>query len=254
MSPQELNRVDELLADDAIWGLDAAARSELERELRFAEQEFDASWERSAAVATIALQKERYVPPPQSLVDSLRAAAPLPKVPPASVSGWRNSTTNVVLMAALLMLGVAVFWDALTRGGPAISGGSEPGQLRQAILSAGNASVWNWSAETFDGDVVWDGGTQQGAMRFRGLPVNDPAVRQYQLWIFDSERSDAFPVDGGVFNISADNISADNEEAVIIIDPKIVVHDAQAFVITVEAPGGVVVSDRTQVVGQAKPL
>ena len=194
------------------------------------------------------------MPPPQSLVDSLRAAAPLPKVPPASVSGWRNSTTNVVLMAALLMLGVAVFWDALTRGGPAISGGSEPGQLRQAILSAGNASVWNWSAETFDGDVVWDGGTQQGAMRFRGLPVNDPAVRQYQLWIFDSERSDAFPVDGGVFNISADNISADNEEAVIIIDPKIVVHDAQAFVITVEAPGGVVVSDRTQVVGQAKPL
>ena len=156
------------------------------------------------------------------------------------------SATNTLLMAALLMLGVAVFWDALTRRADPVV--VEPAALRQTLLSAGNASVWNWSGATFEGDVVWDGGKQQGAMRFRGLPVNDPAVRQYQLWIFDGERSDAYPVDGGVFDISSAS-----GEAVISIDPKIVVHDAKAFVVTVEAPGGVVVSDRSQVVGQAKP-
>ena len=53
------------------------------------------------------------------------------------------------------------------------------------------------------GDVVWSGDLQRGYMRFRGLPKNDPAVFQYQLWIFDSERDAATPVDGGVFDIES---------------------------------------------------
>ena len=39
----------------------------------------------------------------------------------------------------------------------------------------------------------------------------------------------------------------------IPIDPKIIVHEAQAFVVTVENRGGVVVSDRAQIVALAKP-
>jgi len=90
------------------------------------------------------------------------------------------------------------------------------------------------------GDVVWSTSLQQGFMRFRGLAVNDPTVSQYQLWIFDAERNEAHPVDGGVFDVPA---SAE-DDVVVPIDPRIPINQATAFAITVERPGGVVVSSR----------
>jgi hypothetical protein len=90
------------------------------------------------------------------------------------------------------------------------------------------------------GDVVWSPARQQGFMRFRGLAANDPAVAQYQLWIFDAERNEAYPVDGGVFDVPADP----KGEVVVRIDPRLPVSRATAFAITVERPGGVVVSNR----------
>jgi anti-sigma-K factor RskA len=77
-------------------------------------------------------------------------------------------------------------------------------------------------------------------MRFRGLAANDPAVAQYQLWIFDAERNEAYPVDGGVFDVPAKS----DGDVVIKIDPRLPVSRATAFAITVEQPGGVVVSSR----------
>ncbi|MEM6978551.1 MAG: anti-sigma factor [Planctomycetota bacterium] len=85
------------------------------------------------------------------------------------------------------------------------------------------------------GDVVWDGSSQSGFMRFVGLPVNDPAESQYQLWIVDPQRDDE-PIDGGVFN------SSSTDEIVIRINAKLNVIEPQAFAITIEKPGGVVVS------------
>jgi hypothetical protein len=90
------------------------------------------------------------------------------------------------------------------------------------------------------GDVVWSPARQQGFMRFRGLAANDPAAAQYQLWIFDAERNEAHPVDGGVFDVPADP----KGDVVIRIDPRLPVSRATAFAITVERPGGVVVSTR----------
>jgi hypothetical protein len=90
------------------------------------------------------------------------------------------------------------------------------------------------------GDVVWSPVRQQGFMRFRGLAANDPAQAQYQLWIFDAERNEAYPVDGGVFDVPAE---ADGD-VVVRIDPRLPVSRATAFAITVEQPGGVVVSSR----------
>ena len=72
-------------------------------------------------------------------------------------------------------------------------------------------------------------------MRLVGMPVNDPKVRQYQLWIVDPDR-DARPVDGGVFDVT------DAGEVIIPIDAKLAVSDPAAFAITVEKPGGVVKS------------
>lgn len=90
------------------------------------------------------------------------------------------------------------------------------------------------------GDVVWSDARQQGFMRFRGLAANDPTETQYQLWIFDAERNEAYPVDGGVFDVPQ---QADGD-VIVRIDPRLPISRATAFAITVERPGGVVVSER----------
>ena len=91
------------------------------------------------------------------------------------------------------------------------------------------------------GDVVWSQRLQRGSMRFRGLAVNDPTVEQYQLWIFDAERDAAHPVDGGVFDVAM--ADADGEVCVPI-DARLPIGKPTLFAITVEKPGGVVVSKR----------
>jgi len=93
------------------------------------------------------------------------------------------------------------------------------------------------------GDVVWDPVTQRGYLHFVGLAPNDPAVQQYQAWIFDGGRDKRFPVDGGVFDIPANAT-----EVVIPIHAALPVLSAKAFAVTVERPGGVVVSGREHVV------
>ncbi|WP_397569819.1 anti-sigma factor domain-containing protein [Schlesneria sp. T3-172] len=88
------------------------------------------------------------------------------------------------------------------------------------------------------GDVVWSPSEQSGFMRFRGLPVNDPTREQYQLWIFDKNQDDKTPIDGGVFDISSE------QEAIVSIHAKLRVQEAYLFAVTIEKPGGVVVSSR----------
>ena len=87
------------------------------------------------------------------------------------------------------------------------------------------------------GDVVWNDETQEGYMLLTGMPVNDPAVSQYQLWVVDPDR-DSNPVDGGVFDIPAGQ-----QTVVIPINAKLAVDDPVVFAITREQPGGVVVSE-----------
>ena len=83
-------------------------------------------------------------------------------------------------------------------------------------------------------------------MTLTNLPANDASAKQYQLWIVDPGR-DEKPVDGGVFDISVTNGTA-----IIPIRNPLVVTNPQAFVITLEQPGGVVVSKQDTVVALAK--
>ncbi len=105
---------------------------------------------------------------------------------------------------------------------------------------------WDWTGidnpqtrPTIGGDVVFCPQTQQGFMTIRGLVPNDPSVLQYQLWIFDAERDDRFPVDGGVFDV----LTGD-DETIVPIHAKLSVAKPVLFAVTVEPPGGVVVSER----------
>jgi hypothetical protein len=85
------------------------------------------------------------------------------------------------------------------------------------------------------GDVVWSNDRQSGFMRFFNLPPNDPSKEQYQLWIIDPQRDDE-PIDGGVFDVTSDG------ETIVPIQAKLKVLKPAAFAITIEKPGGVVVS------------
>ena len=80
-------------------------------------------------------------------------------------------------------------------------------------------------------------------MRFSGLKPNDPDREQYQLWIVDASRGEPLkvpPVDGGVFDAGAGG------DVIVPIAPKLPVGKAFAFAVTIEPPGGVVVSDQSR--------
>ena len=96
------------------------------------------------------------------------------------------------------------------------------------------------------GDIVWSDTMQTGYMRFRGLPVNDKAKETYQLWIFDETQDEKTPIDGGTFDVDQ------NGEVIVPIRAKLRPKNPKMFAVTVEKPGGVVVSKREKVAALAK--
>ncbi len=110
-------------------------------------------------------------------------------------------------------------------------------EITRAEWTKGNLK----ETETVTGEVVWSDAKQEGYMTFRGLPVNDPNLQAYQLWIFEDAKLEEFPKDGGVFNVTSEG------EVIIPIDPKLRTVDPKAFAVTVEKPGGVVRSDRSKI-------
>ncbi|HEY0746152.1 MAG TPA: anti-sigma factor [Steroidobacteraceae bacterium] len=124
-----------------------------------------------------------------------------------------------------------------------------PAEERAALLANSDslkiplAPTKDPAAAGVSGDVVWNPATQRGFMHFTGLKPNDPAVHQYQIWIFDAARDKRYPVDGGVFDVPANA-----NEIVIPIRAELMVLKPAAFAVTVEKPGGVVVSGREHVV------
>ena len=134
-------------------------------------------------------------------------------------------------------------------------GPSSGAVLRDSLLSADSSLVRLARTATADssafgatGDVVWSARAQRGVMRIAGLQPNDRGRFQYQLWIFDKRRDQRYPVDGGVFDIPARA-----HEVFVPIDARVPVGDAVMFAITVEVPGGVVVSKRERIALLAKP-
>jgi hypothetical protein len=132
---------------------------------------------------------------------------------------------------------------------PAPEQGADPAADRARLLASGRIVLRRaWRAGNdptgllVSGDVVWDPATQTGYMRFVGLRRNEPNAEQYQLWIFDARRDERYPVDGGVFNVSG---AASGD--VIPIKAKLSVSVPLMFAVTIEHPGGVVVSDRARI-------
>ncbi|MCC6242837.1 MAG: anti-sigma factor [Gemmatimonadaceae bacterium] len=136
--------------------------------------------------------------------------------------------------------------SAVVASGPSLSAGA---QLRDSLLASDSALVrlaWKATEDSTaagaTGDVVWSERAQRGVMRIAGLAPNDRKRFQYQLWIFDKKRDQRYPVDGGVFDIPAGAT-----EVFVPIDARVPVGDVAMFAVTVEPPGGVVVSTRERI-------
>jgi hypothetical protein len=176
-----------------------------------------------------------------------RPAAPM-LVSSGSRLGWYAA-------AASLLLAVAAWWPRLPAEGPRVVEQPVPtlAEQRETLLAAAQPLAAEWSrtedpaSAEVAGDVVWDEATQTGYMRFVGLPANDPGEVQYQLWIFDATRDDRYPVDGGVFDVPAGAA-----EVIVPINATLPVREAALFAVTVERPGGVMVSSRERIVALAQ--
>ena len=154
--------------------------------------------------------------------------APLSARRPLARGGWGWAAAAAM---ALVWLATAVWFRQ-----------PQPVLDSQAIQAAADARTLSWRAEAgayeqVRGEIIWSTSLQAGEMRFSGLPANDPALMQYQLWIVDPNRHDN-PVDGGVFD------AAGSGEFVVAVKAKLPVLEPVAFAVTLEQAGGVVVSDR----------
>jgi anti-sigma-K factor RskA len=168
--------------------------------------------------------------------------------------GW------AVAAAACVVLGINIYTTRLNPGEianvppptPTPERRLEPEKMReQLIQSAPDLVRVTMGAGTIkdvkpSGDVVWSDAKQTGYVRLTGLPKNDPSKQTYQLWIVAENQDPKTPVDGGVFDVSSDG------EVIIPINPKVKALNPKAFAITIEKPGGVVVSKQEKVAALGK--
>ncbi len=251
------DRLLELLADQAFDALDEQDAGELQGLLQTHSQLHPDTMQEIVAFVELASLPTTVPPLPQDLSMRLyeQAQAFARGTPAGALAGESDGVaparvgrqpaspslrewTGWVVAAGLL---VALLWSGVIR---------QPGpdllQRRRALASATDAVQIHWQVQNesvpaeLSGDVTWSNSLQQGYLRFVGLPVNDPTSEQYQLWIIDAGRPDSPPIDGGVFDIDRDG------EVVIPIDAKLRVFQPAAFAITIERPGGVVVSDQSR--------
>jgi hypothetical protein len=267
MTTDPHQRLEGLLIDRAVDGLEPSEHAELEALLAEHGHPDPDCADLAAAWADQALHPEADSPMPAAVAEraerTLTTGEPAPRLEEqprprtapaararkrrwmgAAVAGWTAA-------AAALIVALVGWWPGAVSTGP-----QSPAAARDALLAnAPDAERMAWqntqqgrSQELDGGYVVWSDQRQEGYLTFDGLPPNNSDQHQYQLWIFDGSRSNEFPVDGGVFNARANADGA----VVIPIENKLPVAQAKMFAVTLEPPGGVVVSDRDPLLWLAK--
>jgi len=170
------------------------------------------------------------------------ATGSMPAPPPRRDRNWftEHGGMGWVLAAAAIALAVFIGVDQAPNADQ-----PSPDGLRAQLLAEAPPDLirLDWTAPEgsqlagVDGDVVWSDQRQEGYMRLVNMPPNDPQVQQYQLWVVDPD-VDEHPVDGGVFDVRTDA-----GEVIVPIDAKLAIDNPAVFAITIERPGGVVVSE-----------
>jgi len=274
---REPRRGEEILADRATQPLDPLAAVALETAL-VVEPELDAgALDRAAAALHSALVHVVREPMPAALAarvaargreivgGTARASAPEASLPPAPAATPTTapapsdrsdfvSSLGWLVAAAALVLAVAGFWPRIRE---ALDPPTPAGEMRlfeaRAVdrLSGTFAAQAELAGRDVAGRCAWSDSEQRGFLALRGLPPNDATQEQYQLWILVP--SQEHPIDGGVFDVkgvaAADATAVPaGGELVVPVAAKLRVLGPTAFAITIEKPGGVVVSDRKRLV------
>jgi hypothetical protein len=251
----------DLLAKQATEGLDQAEAAELKTLLQAHADVQDDAFDASVAAVLLGTKREHEAMPAH-LTAKILAAAPVATATNVVSLTPRKTMTRFEsagwwAAAASFVIAVAGWWPRLagdaTHTQIVVTQTAE--QQRAALLNNAQVIQASWSpgndagGNALVGDVVFDPTTQKGYLRFRGIPANDPRLEQYQLWIADAARTPPEPVDGGVFNTPQ---TASNGDVIIPFEAKLPVGKPAAFVVTVEKPGGVVVSKQERVLALAK--
>ncbi len=181
--------------------------------------------------------------------------APTARTPLSSWLGWAVAALAVVALSFNLYLTQFNPEPQVAQNPPVEQTKPKtPAEMRKDLMaSAPDLEKASWSAgkmlelKDVSGDVVWSDKEQAGYMRLKGLPANDPNKEQYQLWIYEENQGDKTPIDGGVFDV------AENGEVIVPIEAKLRAKNPKMFAITIEKPGGVVVSKGEKLAVIAKP-
>lgn len=246
------DRLLELLAERALFGLSAEDEAALEAlSAQHPEIGLD-SMDQLAAMLELSQLTSAETNMPAELKDKIRQTMPTGGKPVRStatvnrgdwlrqVATWSGWAMAAVLLVALIRMAPQP---------PPVAVELAPAESRARLVAAANDVLqvaWTATEDATalgaSGDVVWSNAAQEGYMRFAGLAANNPTEYQYQLWIFDAEQDEKYPIDGGVFDIPPGSA-----EVILPIVAKLDVTQPVMFAITIEKPGGVVVSSRERI-------
>lgn len=259
------DRLLELLADRATGGLTDAERLELDALLARQDREIDAAvagllnaFDDPAPAAMPASLKERLAAEGQRLVaaglTSPSAASTATAGPARAPTAYRFPSAGAGwLAAAVFALFAAAGWWPRLAGPPTFRQ-----ELARLTTEDPATEIVDFEAmkdpaagSGLKGKIYWSQARQQGYMRVKDLASNNPSQEQYQFWFFDKSRE--HPVDGGVFNLADGQIDRATGEYIIPIHAKLTVREPVMFAVTVEQPGGVVVTKKERVVMIGKP-
>lgn len=212
-------------------------------------QDADNFFEKKEVSETVKLKSEEPELPFANISEEVQKTFEFePKRPFLQWFGWAFAGVAVIALLFSIWLNVQKPKEVFVEMQPKVPTVAE--QYNILLSSAKDLQKAAWINPKNDkeilGEVVWSDTEQKGFMKFKGLAANDANKETYQLWIFDETQSEKTPIDGGIFDIN------DNGEVLIPIDAKLKFKNPKLFAVTVEKPGGVVVSGREKIVAVAK--
>lgn len=277
MTETERQRMLELLADQAVFGLNEAEAAELKMYLnQFPEWENNSSFDLTAAAIGLAhldaieqmpenLRKRVSIDAEQFFGSTEKARRPEENADNAVAYetkrhfwqwlGWAFAAAACAALAVNLWLTrfqkqpeVVQEQKTVQTPTPELTAAQKREQL---LASAADKIQATWTEAKPDGgkisgDVVWSSARQEGYLRLRGLPANDPNNETYQLWIVDETRNEKTPLSGGIFDVR------ENGDVIVPINAQLKVRNPKLFAITKEKSGGVVVSSPEKIIAVAK--
>ncbi|MBU6413489.1 MAG: anti-sigma factor [Planctomycetes bacterium] len=256
LTPDQLARLRDLLADRSLGALDAADMAELQNLIASGGQQEAEAFDRDIAALASAMHTPPSTRMPREARDRIVAAGERAVTTSSANRSSRSllGTFGWLAAAAAVLMAVVGWWPRLF---PTKTPSLTPSQVVDAFNRAYPQDAHDVPMNTLKDDTlaadakavaVWSQVANRGFVKIKGLAANDPSKFQYQFWIFDGTRPAETPVSAAVFDISQAVYDAATGEYIIPINPAVRINKPAAIAVTVEQPGGVVVPKKDRVV------